>query len=54
MDMNQMNEDGTKNPAKVDSCPICGFKGKTEFEECPRCGLIIAKYLARQAKKGMK
>jgi uncharacterized RDD family membrane protein YckC len=36
------------------SCPKCGYcaagaEGKDTFEECPRCGIVVEKYLSRQA-----
>jgi len=36
------------------SCPKCGYcaagaEGKGAFEECPRCGIVVQKYLSRQA-----
>ena len=29
-------------------CPKCGFKSGTASDECPVCGVIISKFLARQ------
>lgn len=26
-------------------CPKCGFRSDTDFRECPRCGIVIEKYL---------
>ncbi|MEW6350991.1 MAG: hypothetical protein AB1646_18185 [Thermodesulfobacteriota bacterium] len=31
-------------------CPKCLKPQKEEFEECPRCGIIVAKFLGRSAK----
>jgi uncharacterized RDD family membrane protein YckC/predicted RNA-binding Zn-ribbon protein involved in translation (DUF1610 family) len=36
------------------SCPKCGYRaagaeGGGAFEECPRCGIVVRKYLSRQA-----
>lgn len=28
-------------------CPQCGFKANTPFSECPRCGVIIGKFLQK-------
>jgi len=28
-------------------CPKCGYLDKTPFGECPRCGIIVAKFLER-------
>jgi uncharacterized protein YxjI len=28
-------------------CPKCGFKADTPFSECPRCGVIIGKFLQK-------
>ncbi len=30
---------------KVCACPKCGFRANTDFSECPRCGIVIEKYL---------
>lgn len=30
-------------------CPKCGFAADTPFKECPRCGVIISKFLQRAA-----
>lgn len=39
-------------PVLTDNCPKCRFKSKVPFDECPRCGLIMAKYWwAKQAQK---
>jgi len=27
------------------NCPKCGFKANSAFNECPRCGVIISKFL---------
>jgi hypothetical protein len=26
------------------ACPACGFSGSGQFEECPRCGVVVSKY----------
>jgi uncharacterized protein YxjI len=26
-------------------CPKCGFRSKSSFKECPRCGIIVSKFL---------
>lgn len=26
------------------ACPSCGHSGNEEFEECPRCGVVVSKY----------
>ncbi len=26
------------------SCPACGFDASEEFDECPRCGVVVSKY----------
>jgi len=26
-------------------CPKCGFTANSSFKECPRCGVIISKFL---------
>jgi uncharacterized protein YxjI len=28
-------------------CPKCGFMGDSPFSECPRCGVIVSKFLER-------
>lgn len=28
-------------------CPKCGFLAKAPFSECPRCGIVVAKFLER-------
>ncbi len=28
-------------------CPKCGFTAKSAFNECPRCGVIVSKFLQR-------
>lgn len=33
------------------TCPKCGYVGWTSLYECPRCGIIVEKYLAIQAEK---
>jgi hypothetical protein len=34
-----------------DSCPDCGFKAQQEFDLCPKCGVIIEKYYAKQLER---
>ncbi len=26
------------------ACPACGFSGGDQFDECPRCGVVVSKY----------
>ncbi len=36
------------------TCPKCGFTESTLFSECPRCGIIVAKFLALKEKEAQK
>ena len=31
-------------------CPACGMPQFTEFQDCPQCGIIVSKFMERQAK----
>jgi hypothetical protein len=33
------------------NCPACGFNEQQEFEICPKCGVIVEKYFARQLER---
>ncbi|GBC61178.1 zinc ribbon domain-containing protein [Desulfonema ishimotonii] len=35
----------------VTRCPKCGYTSDTAFAECPRCGIIVEKFLEIQARK---
>ena len=37
----------TMDPVYV--CPRCGFQGAASFSECPKCGIVVQKYLALRA-----
>ncbi len=30
------------------NCPKCGFTSKSSFKECPRCGVIISRFLGKK------
>ncbi len=30
-------------------CPNCGYQGEEAFSECPRCGIVVQKFLALRA-----
>ena len=30
-------------------CPACGMPQFSEFDECPQCGVIVSKFIKRQA-----
>lgn len=32
-------------------CPACGFNGHQEFDTCPKCGVIVEKYFAKQLER---
>ncbi|MEZ4528008.1 MAG: zinc ribbon domain-containing protein [Desulfobacterales bacterium] len=36
---------------KVCVCPKCDFRADTDFSECPRCGIVIEKYLKARERK---
>jgi len=45
---------GKEDTSSGFSCPKCGYRaagseGEGAFEECPRCGIVVQKYLSRQA-----
>ncbi|MFP4350658.1 MAG: zinc ribbon domain-containing protein [Desulfococcaceae bacterium] len=33
-------------------CPHCGFSAAGKFDDCPRCGIVIEKYLRLQQERG--
>lgn len=33
----------------IHTCPACGLRATVPIDECPRCGLVIAKFKPRQA-----
>lgn len=33
-------------------CPQCGFSASVKFTDCPRCGIVIDKYLRLQQERG--
>ena len=35
-------------------CPACGKHQTTSFDECPKCGVIVRKYLEKQARERKK
>lgn len=47
--MKTMEKQSLAQSTITDNCPKCGFISKFPFYECPRCGLIISKYRAKQA-----
>jgi len=34
-----------KNIVMTNNCPKCGYNSETAFDECPRCGIIVKKFL---------
>ena len=34
----------------ANQCPKCGYSSNNMFEECPHCGIIIAKFIERDAR----
>lgn len=36
------------------SCPHCGFSGAMTFSDCPRCGIVIEKYLRLRQERGRR
>jgi Zn-finger nucleic acid-binding protein len=34
-----------------ENCPACGFTTQQEFDTCPKCGVIIEKYYAKQSER---
>ena len=39
---------------KAIDCPACGFYAQQEFDTCPKCGVIVEKYFARQLERAKR
>jgi uncharacterized protein YxjI len=38
--------------ASTTQCPKCDYTAESGFAECPRCGIIVSKFLAREQERG--
>ena len=36
---------------EVNVCPKCGFNSDSGFTECPKCGVIVVKFLENERRK---
>ena len=36
------------------TCPACNFNSESNFDTCPKCGVIVAKFLEKQAERNQK
>ena len=55
--LSESTSDAHREDDHVDNsweCPACGKIQATRFDECPKCGVIVHKYLEKQAKERKK